>query len=211
MEAIAKGILSGLGYGLLIGPLFFLSVRVILSQGIRHGIALIAGAFTSDCILVATSWWGAGKLESISNDPFFQNWIGLFSGLLLFGFGIAALWPGKKPRSIETSSALPPSKRRYTYLQGLLLNSSNPSNWLFWLSIATVAQSQADPGNEEYAQIFMSAALITLFSTDIAKAYAAHKIGSKLKPGMPEKIVRIAGGILIGLSIWILFSVFKNW
>ena len=211
MEAIVKGILSGLGYGLLIGPLFFLSVRVILSQGFRHGIALIAGAFTSDCILVATSWWGAGKLESISNDPLFQNWIGLFSGLLLLGFGISALWPGKKPRSMEAKAVLPPSKRRFTYLQGLVLNSSNPSNWLFWLSIATVAKSQADPGNDEYARIFMSAALITLFTTDIVKAYLAHKIGSKLKPGMTEKIVRMAGGILICLSIWVLFSVYKNW
>lgn len=96
MEAVAKGVLSGLGYGLLVGPLFFLTVKVTISQGYRHGIALVAGAFTSDSILVVTSWWGAGKLERISNDPFFQNWIGLFSGLLLLGFGLFALWPKKE-------------------------------------------------------------------------------------------------------------------
>ncbi len=68
MEAIAKGVLSGLGYGLLIGPLFFLNVRLTLGHGYRHGLALVAGAFTSDVVLVLTSWWGAGKLAAISSD-----------------------------------------------------------------------------------------------------------------------------------------------
>ena len=211
MEAIAKGILSGLGYGLLIGPLFFLCVRVTLGQGIRYGIALIGGAFTSDCILVLTSWWGAGKLENISNDPDFQHWIGLFSGLLLLGFGISAIWP-RKPKAVpnmETAAAA--AKRRYTYLQGFLINTTNPSNWLFWLSIATVAKAEAAPNDEQYARIFMFAALLTLFSTDLIKAYIAHKVGTKLKPGTPEKIVRVAGFILISLSLWILFSVFQEW
>ena len=211
MEAIAKGILSGLGYGLLIGPLFFLSVKVILGHGLRHGLALIGGAFTSDCILVLTSWWGAGKLESISTDPDFQNWIGLFSGLLLLGFGISAVWPRKRNFEKKAAGETKTVKHRYSYFQGFLINSTNPSNWLFWLSIATVAKSQDDTNTELYARIFMSAALVTLFTTDLIKAYVAHRIGSKLKPGMTEKIVQIAGFILICLSLWVIVSVFEDW
>ncbi|MCB0524030.1 MAG: LysE family transporter [Saprospiraceae bacterium] len=211
MEAVAKGVLSGLGYGLLVGPLFFLTVKVTISQGYRHGIALVAGAFTSDSILVVTSWWGAGKLERISNDPFFQNWIGLFSGLLLLGFGLFALWPKKKNLSADLAAKMPTGKRVYTYLQGFLINSSNPSNWLFWLSVATVAKTASEVEDVSFSRIFMVAALLTLFTTDVVKAYLAHRIGSKLKPNTTEKIIRIAGLILTCLSIWILISVYRNW
>jgi threonine/homoserine/homoserine lactone efflux protein len=144
MEAIAKGILSGLGYGLLIGPLFFLNVRLTLSQGFRHGVALVAGAFTSDCLLVLSCWWGAGQLAAISSNHAFQTWFGLICGLLLLGFGISALWPRKHDFSKEMTGDIPVSKRRYAFFQGLLINSTNPSNWLFWLSVATIA-SQRHP------------------------------------------------------------------
>jgi putative Mn2+ efflux pump MntP len=49
--------------------------------------------------------------------------------------------------------------------------------------------------------------LIALFSTDLSKVLLAHQIGKRLKPGVPEKIVRVAGLILMGVSIWILISV----
>jgi hypothetical protein len=54
----------------------------------------------------------------------------------------------------------------------------------------------------------MAAALFALFLTDLSKVLLAHKIGGWLKPGVPEKIVRVAGMILIGLSIWILSRIF---
>lgn len=56
----------------------------------------------------------------------------------------------------------------------------------------------------------MASALIGLFSTDLAKVLLAHKIGQHLKPGLPEKIVRVAGFILMGVSTWILFRVAQN-
>lgn len=211
MEAIAKGILSGLGYGLLIGPLFFLNIRITLSQGIQHGIALVAGAFTSDLCLVLASWWGAGRLASISNDQFFQGWFGLICGLMLLGFGIAATLPGKRNFDQEMQAAIPSSKRRFAYFQGLLINSTNPSNWLFWLSVAAVAKAEAPGDSATYSRVFMGAALGALFVTDLTKALLADQIGKRLKPGVPEKIVRFAGFILIGLSLWILFSVGQNW
>ena len=211
MEAIAKGILSGLGYGLLIGPLFFLNIRITLSQGFRQGLALVAGAFASDVSLVLMSWWGAGKLTAISNDRSFQNWFGLFCGLMLFGFGLAAAWPRKRDFSKEMNSQLPVAKRRYAFLQGLLINSTNPSNWLFWLSVAAVSKSEAPPGDTKYAQIFMSFSLLALFLADLSKVILAHKIGAWLKPGVPEKIVRLAGAILMLLSIWVIIRAFLQW
>jgi threonine/homoserine/homoserine lactone efflux protein len=211
MEAIAKGILSGLGYGLLIGPLFFFNIRLTLSHGFRHGVALVMGALASDIALVLASWWSANRLAAISNSNMFQDWVGLLCGLLLLGFSISAIFPRKRNFTNSAQGALPISKHRYSLLQGFLINSSNPSNWLFWLSIATVARSEAPPDNPQYAQIFLISAVFSLVTTDLSKVLLAHKIGSRLKPGVPEKIVQIAGVVLSCLSIWVLFRVFQNW
>ena len=211
MEAIAKGILSGLGYGLMVGPLFFLIIKFTLSQGFRHGLSLVAGAFSSDLLLVLTSWWGASKLLAISTNNTFQTWFGLICGLLLLGFGISAIWPKKRDFSKAMEVEVPITKHRYAFFQGFILNSTNPSNWLFWLSIAAIAKSEAPAGDTEYIRIFMAAALIALFATDFSKVLLAQKIGGWLKPGVPEKIVRVAGIVLICLSTWILFRVFQQW
>jgi threonine/homoserine/homoserine lactone efflux protein len=209
MEPVAKGLLSGLAYGLLIGPLFFMNIRTTLTHGMRHGVALVAGAFTSDMLLVLASWWGAGQLAAVSNEMLFQRWFGIVCGLLLFGFGLSAVWPRK--RKIEAADVeLPGAKRRYTYLQGFSINMSNPSNWLFWLGVATAARAEAPEGSENYVRFFMASALIALFGTDLSKALLAHQIGRRLKPGVPEKIVRIAGLILMGVSVWILVRVIQN-
>ncbi|MBL7828633.1 MAG: LysE family transporter [Saprospiraceae bacterium] len=211
MEAIAKGILSGLGYGLMLGPLFFLNIRITLGQGVKHGIALVAGAFSSDLCLVLASWWSAQKLAAVTNDQFFQGWFGLVCGALLLAFGISAVWSRNRNFNQEMQAAVPSSKRRYTFLQGFFINTTNPSNWLFWLSVAAVAKSESSDGSVLYARLFMATALITLFVTDLSKVLLAHHIGRRLKPGVPEKIVKIAGIILICLSIWVLFTVAKNW
>jgi threonine/homoserine/homoserine lactone efflux protein len=210
MEPILKGLLSGLGYGLLLGPLFFLNLRATLSYGWRQGISLVAGAFTSDLLLVLASWWGAERLASITSEGLFQSWFGLICGLLLFGFGLSAAWPRKRNFEAQLNAPQQVAKRRYGFLQGFSINMTNPSNWLFWLGVATAAKAEAPAGDEYYLRFFMGAALIGLFSTDMTKVLLAHQIGRRLKPGVPEKIVRFAGFILMSVSLWILFRVAQN-
>lgn len=209
MEPVVKGILAGLAYGLLLGPMFFVSLKVTLGQGWRHGVALVGGAFASDATLVAGGWWGAARLAAIAQKELFQSGFGLASGLILFGFGLSAVWPRKKRFSLDVKD-VPPMKRRYSFLQGFLINMSNPSNWLFWLSLATVVRAEALPENGRYAEIFLFATLVVVLATDLAKVLLAHQIGQRMKPGVPEKIVRAAGAILIVVSGWILFNVVRD-
>jgi putative Mn2+ efflux pump MntP len=56
----------------------------------------------------------------------------------------------------------------------------------------------------------MTAALIALFCTDLSKTLLADQISKRLKPGTTEKIVQLAGIILMGVSIWILLRVAQN-
>ena len=210
LEPILKGLLSGLAYGLLIGPLFFMNIRTTLRDGIKQGMTLVAGAFTSDLLLVLASWWGAGRLAAVTNEGLFQSWFGLICGLLLFGFGLSAVWPGKRNFSDQMNENQPVAKRHHAYLQGFSINMSNPSNWIFWIGVATAARAEAPDGSETHMRFFMAATLIALFITDLAKVLLAHQIGQRLKPGVPEKIVRFAGLILMIVSIWIIFRVLQS-
>jgi threonine/homoserine/homoserine lactone efflux protein len=210
MEPILKGLLSGLAYGLLIGPLFFMNIRTTLRDGVRQGMALVAGAFTSDLILVLASWWGAGRLAAMTSEGMFKSWFGLACGLLLFGFGLSAVLPGKRDLFAQLNENQSVAKRHHAYLQGFSINMSNPSNWLFWIGVATAARAEVPSGSETHMRFFMAATLIALFLTDLGKVLLAHQIGQRLKPGAPEKIVRFAGFILMAVSSWILFRVAQN-
>jgi threonine/homoserine/homoserine lactone efflux protein len=209
MEAIIKGILAGLAYGLLLGPLFFVSLKVTLRQGWRYGVALVSGAFASDATLVAGSWWSAARLSTIARQEVFQSGFGLLSGLVLFGFGLSAVWP-RKPKTLINKEEVTISRRRFSFLKGFFINMSNPSSWIFWLSLATVVQAEALPENDRTTETFLIATLAVIFLTDLAKVLLAHKIGKLLKPGVPEKIVRVAGVILLVVSSWMLFKVAAN-
>ncbi|MCB0527206.1 MAG: LysE family transporter [Saprospiraceae bacterium] len=209
MEAVLKGMLAGLAYGLLLGPMFFVSLKVTLSQGWRNGVALVGGAFASDALLVAGSWWSAAWLAAIAQEDIFQSGFGIVSGLILMGFGISAVWP-RRQQAFAQAAEQAPTRRRYSFLQGFLINMSNPSNWIFWLSLATVVRAEALPDSRRYTEIFLVATLTVVLATDLAKVLLAHKIGKKLKPGVPEMIVRIAGVILIAVSGWMLIKVMQK-
>lgn len=209
MEPIIKGILAGLAYGLLLGPLFFVSLRVTLQQGWRNGVALVGGAFASDATLVAGGWWSAARLSTIARQEVFQSGFGLVSGLVLFGIGLSAVWP-RKHKPLTANGEGPLIQRRYSFLQGFLINMSNPSNWVFWLSLATVVQAEALPVDGGYAKVFLFATLAVVLLTDLLKVLLAHKVGKYLKPGVPEKIARIAGVILLVVSSWMLVRVIGN-
>ena len=123
---------------------------------------------------------------------------------------LSAVWPRKRNFDKQLNDNQPVVKKRFAFFQGFSINMSNPSNWIFWLGIDTAARAEAPGGNENYVRLFMATALIALLSTDLTKVLLAHQIGQRLKPGVPEKIVRVAGFILMGVSSWILFRVAQN-
>lgn len=209
MESIWKGLLAGLAYGLLVGPLFFAALRVTLAQGLRHGVALVGGAFVSDLTLATGGWWSASQLAEIVRTDVFQSVFGVCAALLLFGFGLSAVLPKKKNAGMEpeTPTSIRGGKRRFAFAQGFLLNISNPSNWLFWLGLATAASADALAGGTGSTGLFLAAALGVLFTTDLCKLLIAHRVGKKLSPVWVQNIVRGAGLILMALGISVFVKV----
>lgn len=202
MDVLIKGILAGLAYALLLGPLFFMSLKITLGQGLRNGFSLIAGAFLSDFLLVLLSWWGASRLEAVTSQDAFQSTFGLAGAVLLFGFGLHAVFSNRKQK--EGGGDMVKTKKRYAALQGFTINVLNPSNWLFWLSMATAARAGSDA-----PRLFLFAALATVFLSDLTKVLLARRLGSTLTPRTIQYIVTGAGYLLMALSLWMAGSIFR--
>lgn len=203
MDVLIKGILAGLAYALLLGPLFFMSLKITLSQGLRNGFSLIAGAFLSDFSLVLLSWWGASRLETVTSQTAFQTTFGLAGAVLLFGFGLHAVVSNRKQK--EGGKSMEKTKKRYAAIQGFTINILNPSNWLFWLSMATAARA-----GSEAPRLFLFSALLTVFLSDISKILLARRLGSTLTPRIIRHIVNGAGYLLMALSFWMAGSIYLN-
>jgi len=202
LEAIIKGGLAGFAYGLLLGPLFFLGIQVTLKRGLRNGFALSGGAFVSDAMLASGSWWSSARLLDLARQEFFQSVMGTVGALLIIGFGISAMWPQKeKATGLILATA---GKRRYSFFKGFAVNMANPSNWLFWLGLATAARAEAPVEIKHYTLVFLACALVMVLATDIAKVFLAGTLGKRLRPGLPGRIVKVAGLILVIVGLWLL-------
>ena len=205
MEAIIKGVLAGLAYGLLLGPLFFLGLQVTLDKGLRNGLALAVGAFLSDFSLAALGWWSSSQLMGAIQQDFFQTGMGMIGAILIIAFGVSAVWP--RNEAAKEALVAGAAKRRYSFLKGFALNMANPSNWLFWFGLAAAARADAPADPKRYTLVFLGSALAMVLSTDVAKVVLAGKIGARLRPGLPGKIVRLAGIVLIAVGAWILLKI----
>ena len=203
-EAILKGALAGLAYGLLLGPLFFISLQVTLHKGLRNGIALAGGAFFSDATLAAIGWWSSTRLMTLVEHKSFQSSVGLIGALLIIGFGLSAAWPKKEKAAGALMAGT--ARRRYSFMKGFALNTANPSNWLFWFGLAAAARADASPEIKNYTVVFLCATLVMVLTTDLAKVLLADKIGEHLRAGITVKIVRLAGIVLIGVGLWVLIK-----
>lgn len=202
IDAVVKGGLAGLAYGFLLGPLFFLGLQVTLKRGLRAGLTLASGAFVSDAMLAAGSWWSSAQILALAHHDLFQSTVGTVGALLIIGFGVSAIWP--RPEKTTDLMLATAGRRHYSFMQGFALNMANPSNWLYWLGLATAARATTPGGLQSYTLVFLAAALLMVLSTDLAKVVLAGAIGKRLKAGLPGKIVRVAGFILVIVGIALL-------
>lgn len=213
MEAILRGGLAGLAYGFLLGPLFFIGLKLTLTKGVRHGMMLVAGAFVSDVLLILAAWRGAQYLAEFAQEDAFHTILGTVSGLLIIGFGISAMWPRKQDRLAGAVQAADPDtdKHRYSMLKGFLLNMANPSNWLFWLSMGAAANSeQVAAGKTSHAMLFLISAMVVVCISDICKVLIIHLIGKRITPQFIRTVVFASGVLLTAVGIWMLINLYTN-
>jgi threonine/homoserine/homoserine lactone efflux protein len=209
VEPILKGLLLGLILSISIGPVIFAIIKQSLTNGKRSGYAFVAGVSSSDFILlficnVFTSLFnlvlnhkssialaGAGFLLLMGLYTLF------FKKLKLENMGIGGVNKAIRIKDLVSS-----------YFSGFLMNTLNPSVFLFWFAWTAAINTSADetPNPLQYKLIVFGTCLCFVLLSDLIKVFLA----GKLRPRLTEKnllwINRISGMIILIFSAVLLYS-----
>lgn len=202
-----KAFIEGYGFGLilviLIGPVFFTLLKCSLEYGFKAGFTVAVGIITGDIICVAL---GLGLLGDTTflKDPEVLLYIGIAAGVIVFILGLRYYF---RP-SLETEGKkikLKASRYFGFFTQGFLVNFINPFVFTVWFGYIALAKNNYEAESDQL--LFLSAALLGIFSTDILKAAFAHVLKIFLRIDWLTRIYKIIGVILMALGIGILIRI----
>lgn len=203
MEAFGGGIALGLVLSLLLGPVFFALLQISLAHGFRAGAKMVAGIAASDLFFILICYFG---LAPIASTPVFQYWMGIIGGGIMMAFGLASVLklPAKASDADKTIAKLDGWK---LVLRAFVLNGLNPFVLIFWLTTTSnvITRYPAEPMNH---CLFFVGMVMTAIGTDLAKAYAAKRLSSVMKP---ELLRYLTIGVGIALFIFGARTIYKVW
>jgi len=198
IHAIIMGMAYGFGLAFLPGPAFFKLLLTGLQKGFRPSMQMALGILVSDLIYLLLVYFG---VSAIINTTEVRYGLGLGGGIILMIFGTIAFFKSSlAPRDIESNADDHNNLKAFikNFSTGFSINALNPSALFFW--IATVAAAHQDSvmvaGWDHFG--FFAAILISVFSTDLVKAYLSKSISSWLTTKVLVTLNRV-----IGLSLMI--------
>jgi threonine/homoserine/homoserine lactone efflux protein len=198
-QTISEGFILGFGLAFLIGPAFFALLKASIDHGFGVSVALAAGVVASDILLMALSYSLLQKLEQI---PWFHEILALLGGAILIGTGIQTIRtnPGTgKPLQLKFKDIWP------LFRKGFSINTFNPFPWMFWLSTSAMVKDGIGKAGVRPALVFFATSALTVFSTDVAKAYAAKFLIRHLTPKTIKWFRFTSGLFLVGFGIRLLW------
>jgi threonine/homoserine/homoserine lactone efflux protein len=126
----------------------------------------------------------------------------------MFMFGISAII---KPVSSKADIMIEPKKPgtfRYIF-KGLALNAINPFVILFWVGVMSMVTVQ-EKFEGIYTFLFFAGTILTVFFTDISKAYVAHKLRKYLTQTFLTWMNRTVGVALVGFGCRLIYFAIKG-
>jgi threonine/homoserine/homoserine lactone efflux protein len=192
-KAVFSGLALGLALALSLGPSFFALIQTSSKRGFKPALGLAAGIFFSDMFCVLLAYLG---IAQFFDNPKHKIYVGLVGGTVLVMFGFFSVFQKKavEKKDMDVKEASIP----LYVLKGFFLNILNPVVIGLWMACVVSVSS-----NKDYTGLhiflFFSSSLITVFLTDVLKAYSAQKISKFLS----EKVLRfvsIIAGIILMIS-----------
>lgn len=206
MTAFFHGFLIGLSFVIFLGPVFFYLLKSSLEKGFWAGLFVALGIVIGDLICVIICSFGAIPFFKNTNNQF---WLGVVGSIILIGMGLKFILrpESRKPKT----DALPKKMSKANYVayfsQGFLINFVNPFVFVVWIGI--IGYAETEYGFSTSMFIFLAAALIGIFSTDITKVYFAQKIKKFLTPIFLKRLYQFFGIALIVFGIRLVFYILR--
>ena len=209
IEAILKGLLLGLILSISIGPVIFAIIKQSLTNGKSSGYAFVAGVSSSDIILLFICNFFTSLFNLVLNH---KSSIALAGAGFLLLMGLYTLF--FKKLKLENMGVDGVHKTLgikdlvSSYFSGFLMNTLNPSVFLFWFAWTAAINTSADdtPNPVQFKLIVFGTCLGFVLLSDLIKVFLA----GKLRPRLTEKnliwINRISGMIILIFSAVLLYS-----
>jgi threonine/homoserine/homoserine lactone efflux protein len=207
LKALVEGIISGIILSFMIGPIFFGLLHTSIHKGFRKAILYASGVASSDTFFILITYFG---IAGFMKDPSFQNSMTLIGGIIMSVFGVYYILK-KTPNTIDVVKNKDKKKTSDSnmWLKGFTLNVVNPSVFLFWISMVSLA-SISYHNDKLYIFIFFASSIITVFGTDVLKAYIANKIKKYFTKQILDKMNKVLGIIILLAGFKLLYDFLKN-
>ncbi len=202
VAALLKGLVLGLMLSISVGPVIFTILKQSINNGHKGGFAFIAGVSASDITLVIISNLFTVLFEGLLQ---YKVAIGVGGSMLLIAMGLYITFL-KKVKTDEAGVQIILVNRRdmaKIFLSGYFMNILNPAVIGFWLLTSTSLLTQT----HQYRFIVFVTCLALVVLLDVAKVMLAGRIRSKLTSHNIHIINRIAGLILIGFGIVLVWGI----
>jgi threonine/homoserine/homoserine lactone efflux protein len=213
-QAILEGLIAGLVLSVFVGPIFFTMLQLGVEHGFKAAFALALGQWIGDFMYIFLAFWGAVWVEDVIKDPSKQEVFIWYSGtiggclLLLFGAGLlltkSVSTAGSSKIEIVESEVSTAAYIAYC-TQGFLINTVNPTPFIFWMGLMAFAINKNYVGGATFALYVTVIAVV--IATDVLKISLAKYIRNKLKPHHVLYVRRLAGGVLGGFGLLLLIKV----
>ncbi len=173
MEIAFNGLKLGIVLALLVGPVFFAILQTSLERGFTYGVLVSLGVWLSDVMYVTICYFG---LVQFINDTQFKIYLAYAGGIILVLFGLYHVFV-KSRRALKTSFELSHEKKTYRYIiKGFIINGLSPMVLIFWVGAISIASLDFGYTQGYEFFTFFLVVLLTVFTTDILKAYLADKL-----------------------------------
>lgn len=204
LEAVLSGVSLGLVLALLVGPVFFMLIDTSIKKGFFKAFVLSVGVVLSDAFFIVLTYFSSAALGFMNS---YKSEIGTGGGILLIIFGVINIV--KKPHIKSADIDLPDdSKSLYIdMIKGFMMNALNPFVLIFWIGVSGVVSANQQ-FTDMHVVIFYVFVLVTVFSTDILKAWLASRLKSFLKPALILTINRLSGAGLILFGLRLLYQLY---
>lgn len=196
IESIIKGLTFGLLLSISVGPVLFSIIKQSLNNGHKGGLAFIFGVSASDITLVLVS---NVFTELFNSFKVYKTQVGIAGCVFLVSLGLFFLFFKKVKVNEEGKQVFNFGKMDYakTFLSGFLMNTLNPSVFIFWIYASTAVVGQS----VNHRIIVFVTCLTWMLGTDILKVFLAGKIRNRLTPHNIHILNRINGLLLIIFGI----------
>jgi threonine/homoserine/homoserine lactone efflux protein len=203
-QAIISGLTLGCILALSVGPVIFTVIKQSLNNGRTGGLCFVAGVWLSDIILVvisnAFSAFVAGMMA-------YKNVIGYIGSAFLVAVGIYYLFFKKVTLRTDADGKAIKFRKREMFkilTSGFLLNTLNPSIFLFWLATASAFSKYSF----NLRLLIFSVCLAVNIAADILKVVLAGKLRTKLTLHNISLINKVSGIILAGFGLALFYGTY---